>query len=183
MNSNEQIFMATFSPDFKTKQDNYLLSTSYLESSGYIRSKAVDNRNLIGIRLSGALFIHQLRTVKDQTLLNIEVGDIQFILRNFGVTEHMLIHHMDVVGNFVCKEINKILKKFKKPLVDGLYFSKNADCVVLCNIKNVTNIGQDGNQLPSMVYRNGNYMYPDKIVNNSIGEGKKIVDQFYDNPR
>lgn len=40
MNSNAEIFMATFSPDFKTKQDNYLLSTSYLESSGYIRSKS-----------------------------------------------------------------------------------------------------------------------------------------------
>lgn len=183
MNSGSEIFMATFSPDFKTKQDNYLLSTSYLESSGYIRSKAVDNRNLIGVSLSGALFIHQLLTTKDQVLLNIEVGDIQFILRNFGVTEHMLIHHMDVVGNFVCKEINKILKKFKKPLVDGLYFRKNADCVVLCNIKNVTNIGQDGNQLQSMVYRNGDYMYPDKIVNHSVGEGKKIVNKFYDNPR
>ena len=90
---------------------------------------------------------------------------------------------MDVVGNFVCKEVNKILKKYKKPLVDGLYFRKNADCVVLCNINNITNIGKNGNQLQSMVYRNGNYMYPNKIVEYTVGEGKKTSEEFYDFPR
>ena len=129
------------------------------------------------------MFIHKVRTTQNQTLLDIEVGDVQFILRNFGITEHMLEHDMDVVGNFVCDKINQLFRKFNQKQMDGIYFQKSAKSVLLCNVNSITNEAANGQKMESNVYINGGEIYPSNLSESSVQKRTQICKNFYQPPR
>ena len=174
--SGMDLYYPSFSPDPKHKQSNYWYSLNMGEAVGYIQNKIFYNRTQIGTNVSGALFIHRMKIKRELTLLNADMPYIKYILLKFGISENMLTHNMDIVGNFVCKEINTLLKKYNNIQFDGLLFKSNAESVILCKHGGYEYAG-------SVTFKSSKKTYLPNLDKLSVGKQTEICSKFYNPPK
>jgi hypothetical protein len=177
---NRRIYLPSFSHEPKRNRSVYWLSTDYNQARGYILDKALQNREYVGKEISGCVFVHEGILRSNSRFLDLDRISTGELLNKFSITEYMLVHEMDVVGNLICREINKILRKNNEEEFSGLYSESNRNCVILCSIKDVEFTSSQVYKSPSIRY--SGFIPPAYNDSAETEEQEKIYKKFYNPP-
>jgi hypothetical protein len=179
----EFIYMANFSPNHTvptSKSDevndkgNFWFSPDIEQAAGYITNKMYNHRDdIIDGTMSGGIFIHKFSVNKKLDMLNLNNDELRFMFEIIGASEHVLTYHMEVLGSFVCRRVNTILKKNGDDLFDGVSFSQNGKSLILCNQSGIKYTGD------TFVYTNRGRYLPVVAPSASINELNVYYGNYY----